>query len=109
MALARHGLKKAIVGLVSGLVTSALIDAFVLSEMGESGRNIAFLINVTLMLLAVAQLERAKYWGIMYSLGYFMGIILIGQYLMETWELLVYAAILAFYIIRKIARRASRR
>jgi hypothetical protein len=103
-----HGLKAAITGLVFGLILSALMSTLVISVMGESGRNITVLINLASMLWGIIQFERAKYWGLMYSLGYFAGLFLIGKYLMEPWEQLAYIAILGVYIVQKIVRRISR-
>jgi hypothetical protein len=100
-----NGLKAAVAGLSIGFVWSVLFYAFVKSAMGESGNNIAFLMNLASILIGVVQLERARYWGLIYSFGYFGGLFLVGNYFMEGWERQAYLLIIGLYIVQKIARK----
>ena len=77
--------------------------------MGESGKSIMPLINFVSMLWGIIQFERAKYWGLMYSFGYFAGLFFIGKYLMEPLEQFAYLAILGVYIIQKFLRKLNRK
>jgi hypothetical protein len=104
-----RGLKAALTALFIGLVLSALLSTLGASMMGESGKSITVLINFASMLWGIVQFERAKYWGLMYSLGYFVGLFFIGKYLMEPLEQFAYLAILGVYIIQKFLRKVNRK
>jgi len=103
---AERGFQKAVVGLILGIVQYFVLSAVLTTMMGESGKSLAILVNIFSILMGLTQLERAKYWGLFYALGYFAGLFLIEQYLMESWEQLIYLLVIGVYILQKIARRA---
>lgn len=107
MEHAEHGFIKAVMGLISGFVFSIVVSSVFSTTMGDTGKNLAVLFNLLSIMIGIVQLERAKYWGLVYSLGYFSGLILIGQYLMESWELTLYSLIIGLYIVQKIIRKAG--
>ena len=106
MEHAEHGFIKAVMSLVSGFILSVLVSSVFSSTMGNTGKTLAVLVNLLSIIVGIVQLERAKYWGLLYSLGYFPGLIVIGQYLMEDWEWALYCLIIGFYIVQKVIRRA---
>lgn len=107
MEHAEHGFATAVVGLVMGFVVSMVVSSIFPALFGEGGRNMAALINFLSIIIGIIELERAKYWGLMYSLGYFFGLILIGRYLMEGWELIMYCLIIGLYVVQKIMRKVG--
>jgi hypothetical protein len=100
-----RGFRKAATGLISGLFFSILVSSVFSAMVGDAGRNLAFLVNLASVMIGIVELERAKYWGLFYSLGYFSGLILLGQYLMESWELMIYSLIIGLFIAQKITRK----
>lgn len=104
---AEHGVIKAVTSLVFGFILSALINSIFPSTMGEGGKILAVFINALLTIAGIIQLEKAKYWGLSYSLGFFLGLIIIGQHLMEIWEWSLYFLIILLYIILKFVRKAG--
>lgn len=105
MPHADDGFATAIMGLFIGVVVSALISS-TLSSLGAN-QNLVILANILVSVLGIIQLERAKYWGISYIIGYFLGIAIIGQYLMESWDFSITILILSFYFIMKILRKSN--
>ncbi|RLG98942.1 hypothetical protein DRO19_03600 [Candidatus Bathyarchaeota archaeon] len=106
MEHAEHGFTKAVMSLVSGFILSIVVSSVFSSVMGNTGKTFAVLVNLFSITVGIVQLERAKYWGLFYSLGYFLGLIAIGQYLMESWEWFLYCLIIGFYISQKVVRKA---
>jgi hypothetical protein len=91
------GFKALIVSLLGGLVLS-----FVVSSVFNA--TWAFLFNLFSILLGLVQIERSKFWGLSYALGYFGGLLLFGGYFMENWEYLIYILVIGAYIVQKIIR-----
>ena len=86
------GFKTAVATMVMGFTISAVLGALGMYELRS-------LFNILSVLGIIATIESANYWGIMYTLGHFTGIALIGQYFLSTWEILVMGGIFIFYII----------
>jgi uncharacterized membrane protein len=86
-----------------------LIVGFTISAMVSSvfPRGLVVLVDFLSIIIGLVELERAKYWGLLYSLGYLLGLILIGRYLMESWELIIYCLIVGLYVVQKIVRKAK--
>jgi hypothetical protein len=99
------GFKALLFALVGGLILSYAVPAVLQAIMGESEKNIAVLINILLILLGLAQLERSKYWGITYTLGYLLGLAFFGSLFMENWEYPIYLLVTGLYLIQKIVRK----
>ena len=95
-----NGLITAITGTVMGFVASAVVSAAL-----GSGNGLAVLFNLISIIVGIESLKSAKYWGLLYSAGYFMGIALIGKYFMEPWEYPIYLLVIGFYIFLKISRK----
>ena len=106
MEYAKHGFTKAVMSLVSGFILSIVVSSVFSPTMGNTGKTLTVLVNLLSIIVGIVQLERAKYWGLLYSLGYFLGLFVIGQYLMEDWEWALYCLIIGFYIVQKVIRRA---
>jgi len=77
-----NGLITAVTSSVIGLVTSAVVSAVLPASMSGTGNGLVVLFNLFSILVGIGSLQRAKYWGILYSVGYFSGILLIGKYFM---------------------------
>jgi hypothetical protein len=106
MEHAEHGFLSSIIGLVMGFVLSIVVSSVFPILFGGNGRNMAVLINFLSIIIGLIELERAKYWGLLYSLGYFFGLILIGRYLMESWEWIMYCLIIGIFMVQKVIRKA---
>lgn len=107
MEHAEHGFVTAVTGLFMGFILSIVVSSVFPTLFGDNGRNIAVLINFLSIIIGLIELERTKYWGLLYFLGYFSGLILIGRYLMESWEWMVYCLIIELYIVQKIIRKTE--
>jgi len=103
MPTGEHGLKRAITEIVGGFITSAIISAFVKSEILDPSFILLFhLLNVILIL---SLLLKMKYWGTSYLLGWLFGLLLMSQTgLIGTLELLIYFAVPIIYIIIRKSR-----
>jgi hypothetical protein len=99
------GLITAVMGTVLGFVASAVVSAVLPAAMPGSGNGLAVLFNLVSIVVGIGSLQSAKYWGILYSVGYFAGIAIIGKYFMDPWEYPLYIVIIAFYIVLKITRK----
>lgn len=92
------GVTALIVSLVGGLALSYIISGFL-------GTAWASLFNILSILFGLMQLERAKYWGVSYTLGYFGGLLLFGGYFMESWEYPIYILVIGAYIALKFLKK----
>lgn len=88
-----------------GFLTSAIVSAVLPAAMPGAGNGIAVLFNLFSIIIGIESLQKAKYWGLMYSVGYFLGLALIGRYFMESWEYPIYLLVIGFYILMKIWRK----
>ncbi|MEM2146818.1 MAG: hypothetical protein QW279_15755 [Candidatus Jordarchaeaceae archaeon] len=95
-----NGLMTAITGTILGFVASAVVSAVL-----GAGNGLAVLFNFLSIIVGIGSLQSAKYWGLLYSAGYFAGIALIGKYFMEPWEYPLYLFIVGFYIFLKLTRK----
>jgi hypothetical protein len=102
---AGQGLTTAIIGPVIGLVASAIVSAILPAMIPGAGNSLAVLFNILSVIVGIESLQKAKYWGLLYSAGYFVGIALIGRYFMESWEYPIYLLVIGFYIFLKISRK----
>ena len=100
-----NGLTTAIMGTVLGFVASAVVSAVLPATMPGAGNGLAVLFNLVSIIVGLGSLQSAKYWGLLYSAGYFLGIALIGKYFMEPWEYPIYLLVIGFYIFLKISRK----
>jgi hypothetical protein len=100
-----NGLKTAIVSPIIGLVVSTFVSASLSSMMPGSGNGLAVMFNLLSIVVGIESLQKAKYWGVMYSLGYFAGIMIIGKYFMESWEYPIYLLVIGFYLFLKITKK----
>ncbi len=93
------GLKTAIIGPLLGFIASAVVSA------AFPGSGLVILFNLLSILVGIISLQNAKYWGVMYSAGYFVGLLLIKKYFMEPWEYPIYLVIIGFFIFLKLTRK----
>ena len=56
------------------------------------------ILNFAGLVSMLALFEKMKYWSFLYTLGYFMGILLLGYFLMEGLELTLCFVVLLSYI-----------
>lgn len=99
------GLKTAIVGPVIGFLVSAIVGSSLTAAMPGSGNGLVVTFNLLSIIIGIESLQKAKYWGLMYSLGYFSGIALIGKFFMESWEYPIYLLVIGLYIFLKITKK----
>jgi hypothetical protein len=98
------GVKALVVSLVGGFVVSLVASSLLEGTMGESGKATALLFNLLFTFVGLSQIERAKFWGITYTTGYIIGLILFGAYFMESWELLIYFIVIGLFLTQKLLR-----
>lgn len=103
-----NGFITAIVGMLTGFLLSTIVSALVPAATSGTGNGIAVLFNLASIVVGIESLQRARYWGLMYSLGYFVGIALVGKYFMESWELVIYLVVMGSYMFVKISRKMGR-
>ena len=95
---AEAGFKTAAMTMMTGFMVSAILGALEMYELRS-------LFNILSVFGIIATFENTNYWGIMYTIGHFLGIALVGRYFLATWEILVMVAIFIFYIVLKISRK----
>lgn len=100
-----NGFTTAITGSVVGFVTSMLVSAILPVALPEMGSSVALLFNIVAILIGIESLHKAKHWGILYTVGYIAGVLIIGKYFMESWELVIYALVVGGYLILKIKNK----
>mgnify|MGYP007013809707 CR=1 FL=1 len=101
---AEYGFKAAIIGLVTGFITSAAVNTVSL-KLDTSGNYIVAIFNLFAIISMLMQFEKMNYWSLSYSLGYFVGISLFGRLFMESWELTLYLMVISIYILQKILKK----
>jgi hypothetical protein len=99
------GFKALFISLVLGFALSAIVSSFLEASIGESGKSMALLINLLFTFMGLIQLERSKYWGLSYTVGYFCGLVLFGGYFLEGWESSIYFLVIALFIVQKVLRK----
>ena len=67
------GLKIAIMGPILGFLASAVVSAVLPASMPGAGNGLAVLFNLVSIIVGIGSLQSAKYWGLLYSAGYFRG------------------------------------
>lgn len=100
---ASQGFRTALLTMVFGIELSAII-----SGMGEQIPNIntwRAVLDLFAVLGVIATIENVNYWGISYTLGYFCGIMFLGNYLLQPWEMWLMLLVLGVYLVIKILRK----
>ena len=100
---ASQGFRTALLTMVGGIIISVIING-----MDEQIPNIhtwKAIFDLFAVLGVITTLENANYWGIMYTLGYFMGIAFLGKHLLQTWEMWLILLVLGAYLLLKIIRK----
>ena len=108
MPRAEHGFKRAMIAMVMGFIFSAILDTMT-PVIGLDTTLIRVGFNMLAISASLITYRNANYWGISYTLGYFLGLLVFGNFFMEPWELLLYAGIMGFYLVLKGGRRARAR
>ena len=101
----RDGLVRVAFALIFGLIFSLLVRELLVSVIGEIGYLFGVLINIIIIIYGLLSMDRANYWSLSYTFGYLAGLVLFGTILMERWELLLYSAVVIFYILKKISKK----
>jgi hypothetical protein len=102
-----NGISTSMTGLLMGLVQSSLVMGVAASLAGTSaiaGAGLAALSLIGLIELS----HRANYWGIAYTGGWGLGLILAGPQLMSGWEFQATALVVFAYFALKVARKIER-
>jgi hypothetical protein len=86
-------------------ITSTIVGFVISLVAGVLFPSLAVFFNLLSIVVGIASLQSTKYWGILYSVGYFIGIALIGRFFMESWEFPLYLLIIGLYIFLKITRK----
>jgi len=86
-------------GILTGIIISAFLDPSILGPSTQIMRLIIFILSVSGVLVMS---DSANYWGVDYSLGYLICLIILGWVLMDKWELVSNLAIVLFYITKKL-------
>lgn len=103
---AEHGFLRALMAMITGAIVSILVQSLALAFLGEAGKiAVTFITAVFVVILALAQLGKVNYWSLTYLLGYFSALILLGTYLMEYWEFVLYLILFGIILVLKIARK----
>jgi hypothetical protein len=84
---AEYGFKRAISEGLTGLVISAVITTY-LKSTGDTWLLILF--NLASMASIFLFIKNIPFWSIAYLCGWLFSLFIIGQYLFEWWELLIY-------------------
>ena len=87
------------VDLLSGALSSILINTVLPSL--EFSEIMIVILNFAGLVSMLALFEKMEYWSFLYTFGYFMGILLLGCFLMEGLELTLYFVVLLSYILVK--------
>ena len=100
---AKHGFAAAVSSSILGFVIGVLVNSLSKSLPGMAVIKAVF--NVLSIVSLVELAERAKYWGITYTLGYLFGIALVGRIFSSWWEVLLSTILLFVYLTLKIANK----
>lgn len=79
------GLRNAFASVVSGIISSVLIND-VLSKISAEGKAIAVFWNMISIIGPIATLEKMEHWSLLYLAGYLIGIFFLGS-LMDDWDI----------------------
>ena len=106
---AGHGFQRAIITLIVGVVVSLVVRAMLESFELE---NLAIIVSVLIygisIFLIIALSEKMKYWGFMYTIGWFFGLIIMLYALssiISPVEIVLYAAITIIALAVKISNK----
>jgi len=100
-----HGFKRAAVDLLSGTLSSIFIN--MLSTTLEFSEVTTVIFNFIGIISMLTLFEKMKYWSLLYSLGYFTGILPLGRFLMEDLQLVLCSVVLLSYILVKAIRKVE--
>jgi hypothetical protein len=99
-----EGFIKAVIGTISGLIMSVVVDA--LSQSLNGLGNILILLFSLISIIGVLEIVfNMNFWSLTYIIGWFAGLILIGRYFIGPWEFIMYVAVSITYILLKMARK----
>src|SRR2546425_57537 len=102
-----NGLSTSSRGLIMGLVQSSVIIAVASAVAG-----LGVLASVGLLAVSILGLTdlsyRMNYWGIAYTVGWLIGLVLVGPSVLSGWELQVTEVLVVFFLALKTLRKVNR-
>jgi len=102
-----NGVTTASRSLFVGLLESTLVLA-----LASAVSNMGVLFSLGLLLISIWGLmdlsHRITYWGIAYTAGWFLGLIIVGPETLMGWELTITEAIVVSFLALKTIRRIDR-
>jgi len=96
------GIKRVLISTIGGAILSAYFNN--LAKVDSSFEIIAASITVISIFSVIEIIEKSPYWGIGYTVGYVIGIALIGR-MMEPWEKDLLRIVLVLTLIQKVFRK----
>lgn len=102
MPSASHGFQRVMAEGVPGLITYTLLSQMLVASGHSYG---IFFLNIISILSIVVLYDKMTYWSLAYIIGWAFGLSLLGSYLFEWWELLIYLVITGIALYVKINNR----
>jgi hypothetical protein len=97
----RYGAKRAVNEIISGVITSLIIDAFAIS--GFLTPDFVFLFGLLNVIGVTTLILTMFYWGITYLLGWIFGVLLLlDSGLIGVFDIIIYLGIPLAVLILKI-------
>ena len=104
MSLFNNGLRTSVMGLMTGLLQASVVMAFA-NTIGALGAFAAMF----LMTMSISGLTRLannmNYWGIVYTIGWAFGFLLLGSQGLSAWEYYATGGILAYFLSKKLLNK----
>jgi len=100
---ASQGFKTAIYSAFFGIIISSLLHA--LAKNDPMIDSFLVLFELLSIFVVIEVIENMTFWGIGYSLGYLLGIVIVGKSMMEPWEQSLLTLGLIVAILQKILRK----
>lgn len=97
----QHGFAAAITDIVVGVIFSAIITQIG----GEIGGIMLFLFSLLSIISMIELFSRMNHWSLAYLFGWIFGLILLGPYLLSTWEIMLSLMIGVIYAVLKGSRK----
>jgi hypothetical protein len=99
-----QGFAAAIIASVTGFVIATILNQ-TLPTFGSTGWIILALFNILSIVLAIESLQHTNYWSITYLGGYLFGLLTIGKFFLEWYEMMLYLGAGIFYLVLKLSRK----
>jgi len=103
----KFGLKQIIIEIASGMLTTFIL--MWLTDQGWLPDNVAFIINIILIVMNILLIKSMLSWGVFYTVGWLIGSFIFLEFgMLETWDIFLYIilpiAVIAVRLILAIKR-----